>query len=306
MSSIPALLYKFADLETANKIITSKKLRWIAPSELPEPFAVNSAKSLMIKDDVLTEALAKFVANMIFTHSLPFKDTSNPIVKAIIRWRSTERFDSEEEARGVLTDLLQSTILNQQEKNQEMLEHWDFYLSHLRLLCLGDKPDNLALWQHHADNHCGVAFGFEVNAAHDDGAPQNPNKVKYGEQRPVLTDMRAQIEHIMGIRRLDPKTMFSGQFLVKSKSFIAEQEWRCLRTLSEVQVTQSEQTKYTDYTFNGDSLKRVYLGAALSPDNRIKIMNTIKESFPETDIYSCSPNMNQFTLKIEKIYSAQS
>ena len=305
MSSIPALLYKYADLNTANNIISSQKLRWLSPSELPEPFAVNSAKSLMIKDDILTEALAKFVAGMIFTHSLPFKDTTNPIVKAIIRWRSTDRFDSEEEARSVLTDLLQSTIMKQQEKNQEMLEHWDYYLTHLRILSLGDKPDNLALWQNHANNHNGVAFVLDVNASHDDGTPQNPTKVKYGEQRPVLTDMRAQIEHILGIRRLDPKTMFSGQFLVKSKASMPEQEWRCLRVLSEGQVLQSEQNKHTDFNFNKSNLKRIYFGAAVPADEKIKLINTIKESLPETDIYSCSPNMNQFTLKIEKIHSGK-
>ncbi len=305
MNSIPAILYKYADLDTADKIIKSKTLRWLSPYQLPEPFAVNSAESLMIKDDVLTEALAKFVASMIFTHSLPFKDTTNPIVKAIIRWRSTDRFDSEEEARSVLSDLLQSTILKQQEKNQEMLEHWDYYLDHLRILCLGDKPDNVSLWQNHANNHCGVALGFEVDAQHDDGAPSKPAKVKYAEQRPVLTDMRAQIEDILGIRRLEPQSMFSSQFLVKSKTAIAEQEWRCLRVLPEQQVLQSEEKAHTDFTFNTENLKRVYLGAAIPPDEKIKLMNTIKEELPSTDIYTCSPNMNQFSLKVEKVHSGK-
>lgn len=305
MTSIPAILYKYADLETAHKIIDTKTLRWFSPYQLPEPFAVNSAKSLMIKDDILTEALAKFVASMIFTHSLPFKDTTNPIVKAIIRWRSTDRFESEDEARSVLNDLLQSTIIKQQEKNQEMLEHWDYYLDHLRLLCLGDKPDNLALWQNHASNHSGVAFGFDVDAQHDDGTPQKPFKVKYAEQRPVLTDMRAQIEDILGIRRLEPQSMFATQFLVKSKTSIAEQEWRCLRVLSEQQVMQSDVKTHNDFNFNPDSLKRVYLGSAMSSDDKIELMNRIKTELPNTDIYSCTPNMNQFSLKLEKIHSGK-
>ncbi|MFC3150200.1 DUF2971 domain-containing protein [Litoribrevibacter euphylliae] len=305
MTSIPAILYKYADLETAHKIIDTKTLRWLSPYQLPEPFAVNSAKSLMIKDDILTDALAKFVASMIFTHSLPFKDTTNPIVKAIIRWRSTDRFDSEEEARSVLNDLLQSTIIKQQEKNQEMLEHWDYYLDHLRILCLGDKPDNLALWQTHGSNHTGVAFGFDVDPQHDDGAPQKPSKVKYAEQRPVLTDMRAQIEDILGIRRLEPQSMFATQFLVKSKTSIAEQEWRCLRVLPEQQVMQSDDKTHSDFTFNLENLKRVYLGSAMSSDDKIQLMNRIKEELPHTDIYSCTPNMNQFSLKLEKIHTGK-
>lgn len=302
MNSIPAILYKYADLETAEKIISTKSLRWLSPHELPEPFAVNSAKSLMIKDDVLTDALAKFVASMIFTHSLPFKDTTNPIVKAIIRWRSTDRFDTEDEARSVLSDLLQSTIIKQQEKNQEMLEHWDYYLDHLRILCLGDKPDNLTLWQNHANNHNGIAFGFDVDAQYDDGAPQKPEKVKYAEQRPVLTDMRAQIEDILGIRRLDPKSMFSSQFLVKSKSAVSEQEWRCLRGLSEQQVMQSDSKTHSDFNYDPENLRRAYIGASVPSDQRIELINTIKEQLPHTDIYSCSPNMNQFSLKIEKVH----
>jgi len=305
VSSIPAILYKYADLETAEVIIQTKTLRWQSPYELPEPFAVNSAKSLMIKDDVLTEALAKFVASMIFTHSLPFKDTTNPIVKAIIRWRSTDRFDTEDEAKSVLTDLLQSTILKQQEKNQEMLEHWDYYLDHLRILCLGDKPDNLALWQNHANNYNGVAFGFEVDPEYDDGAPQKPEKVKYAEQRPVLTDMRAQIEDMLGIRRLDPKSMFSSQFLVKSKAAVTEQEWRCLRVMPEQQVMMADVKTHNDFNFDPENLKRVYLGCNIESEQKIKLMNSIKEQLPKTDIYSCSPNMNQFSLKVEKIHSGK-
>jgi hypothetical protein len=303
VTSIPAILYKYADLETAEKIINSGNLRWLSPYDLPEPFAVNSAKSLMIKDDVLTEALAKFVASMIFAHSLPFKDTTNPIVKAIIRWRSTDRFHDETEAKTVLADLLQSTILKQQEKNQEMLEHWDYYLDHLRILCLGEKPDNLALWQSHAQNHQGVAFGFDVDAQHDDGSPQKPEKVKYAEQRPVLTDIRAQIEDILGIRRLEPKNMFSSQFLVKSKSAVSEQEWRCLRVLNDNMTAQTDLKSSSDFIFNTESLKRIYIGAAMPADNKIPLIKTIKEKYPRTDIYACSPNLSQFSLKVEKIHS---
>jgi hypothetical protein len=304
VASTPTILYKYAALDTAKEIINNQTLRWLAPTALPEPFAVNTARSMMIKDEVLTDALAKFVASMIFAHSLPFKDTTNPIVKAIIRWRSSDRFGDEEEARTVLSDLLQSTVLKQQEKNQEMLEHWDYYLDHLRMLCLGDKPDNIALWDSHAGRHQGVAFGIEVDASNDDAAPKSPEKLKYGEQRPVLTDMRAQIEDILGLKRLEPKEMFTGQFLIKPKCYLAEQEWRSLRVLNEAQVSQSDTKAHSDFNFMPSSVKRAYLGAAMDSESRIEMINLIKEKLPETDIYSCTANMTQFTLKTEKIHSA--
>jgi Protein of unknown function (DUF2971) len=62
------------------------------------------------------------------------------------------------------------------------------------VLCLSQEPDNILLWSHYADNHCGVCLKFDI--LQDLDFFSTPLKVIYDDIYPVYNHMTQELEII--------------------------------------------------------------------------------------------------------------
>lgn len=98
------------------------------------------------------------------------------------------------------------------------------------LICLSEVSSSLLMWAHYANGHNGIVIGY----AYDEGPslkgdPKNPDRVRYSDQRPCISDVDilrfgSQLD---GIRdEFVVGRVFDSIWLTKSSEWAYEKEWR--------------------------------------------------------------------------------
>jgi hypothetical protein len=164
------------------------------------------------------------------------------------------------------------------------------------ILCLTEKPDNLLMWAHYAQQHQG--FVIEFDEAHSffnqekraDYYFDRLLKVRYSIDRPnqaCIADLTAE-----------------ETFLTKSKDWEYEQEWRMLRRLK----TFTEriiigQTDMHLYSFPPECVTGIILGARMSDKDRTELINLISNDlrYNHVKLYQATINERKYILDIKAI-----
>ncbi len=141
---------------------------------------------------------------------------------------------------------------------------------HVGVLSLTEKPDNLLMWAHYAQQHTGFVIEFDGDDAffHQRRTESDEfgylRKVNYAQNRPnvVLT-----------------KVSSVDMFLTKSVDWEYEQEWRMLQPLKD-----ADHTKMIDgeaihlFRVPPTSITGVIFGARMNVDKRNEVITTLTNS----------------------------
>jgi hypothetical protein len=111
--------------------------------------------------------------------------------------------------------------------------------------CFAGRWDNLLMWAHYADGHRGFCLEFDTQGE----MFQFARPVKYVAQVPRLKAADIFVD-------LPARDFVDAWLVTKSEHWAYEEEWRVIHTAPR-----------TAYTYPWQSLKRVYLGAAMSEAN---------------------------------------
>ena len=133
-------LVKFTDAESALRILTDASLRWSAPSLFNDPFELDHHSKLNFDSRTLLIACVKSTLGMIFSRDDP--KGSSPLLKAVRRWRVEDRFDSEEEAQDVLSELLLSMVQQREPEMLSLMREWQQFSRSVRILCLTESHES--------------------------------------------------------------------------------------------------------------------------------------------------------------------
>lgn len=290
----PTSLVKFADAEAAIQILSDAKLRWSAPSLLKDPFELSHRSNLNFDSKGLLVACVKATLALIFSRDEP--TGNSPLIKAVRRWRSEERFDSEDEASIVLNELLASMVQHRDPELIELMLDWKRYASHLRILSLSDCHENLNLWDSHGDRHGGVAIRFDCS---EDSSLEKPVAVSYSDTRPEISTLNEQLAVVMDPREIRFQDYFPDKFLYKSKSLSKEKEWRLLRTVETNQTDES--LWFEDIGFAPAEIKAVYLGADIAKSTKQKLITLLQGQYPKAKQFQAFARKNKFELDFERL-----
>lgn len=118
----PTSLVKFTDPEAGIRILSDSQLRWSAPVLFEDPFELNHHSTLNFDSCKLLSSRVKSTLGLIFSRGDPMG--SSPPIKAIRRWRSEDRFDNEEEAQEVLSELLTSMVQHRESEMLRLMRDW--------------------------------------------------------------------------------------------------------------------------------------------------------------------------------------
>ncbi|MCE2028751.1 hypothetical protein [Sessilibacter corallicola] len=286
-------LIKFCSAQTADKILSTRTLRWSAPHHFEDPLELTYQSELNFSSSELLKTLVKRSLTLIFQFEKPTGNSK--VIHAINRWREEERFDEQEEAEEVLTELLSQVVTARKPALDKLLNNWKSYALRTRICCFSERVDNLVAWQRYADAHTGVAFKFRSGENTTLGVAK---KILYQDDRPEITTLTEQVLEIMLGRVPKYAEEFPKKFLSKPKPFAAEAELRCFRLLANSPdiILDSKEFGTTDIGFQENDIKEVFLGAEMNPNVKLKLIQKIRKINRQIKIYEAHMSPQKFQL----------
>ncbi len=293
----PTSLVKFTDAEAALRILGEGAMRWSAPCRFSDPFELDHHSTLNFDTRSLLTSCVKSTLGLIFSRDDP--KGNSPLIKAIRRWRTEDRFDSEEEAQEVLTELLTSMVQHQEPEILDVVRAWKDYSSRLRILCLSENHDNVSLWERYGDAHRGVAIRF---ACGDETSMENPQQVRYTDTKPEITPLAEQMDILMNQARIDVLDSFEEKFLNKSKLDAKEKEWRLFKT-AESEESVDDVAKFEDIPFGTSEVRAIYFGTQIEERQKQELLALAKRKFQKAKIFQAEPMHNRFEFDFQRLES---
>lgn len=290
-------LYKFCSLETGLEILSNQTLRWSAPHLFQDPFELDHRSDPQITAKALLDVLLREALIMLFGPEAP-TGRHNRLVNIMARWREQQKFIDEDEAQGVLRDLLGQIANIQVERIQEHLKEWRRWASLIRVACFSETVDNPTCWERFAGHHTGLALRF---ACGDGTGLPDPQHVTYAGQAPVITNQREQLEIIYGRINAQDGEDFEAKLLVKGRHQQHELERRCFHEASESALQSDPELWYDNRRFAAHELRAVYCGTHLSAGGREQVMRVLRSSYPQARLYQAKPVSGRYELDFEAI-----
>jgi hypothetical protein len=294
-SPTPDTLIKYCSANTAQQILSDQTLRWSAPQLFNDPFELNCKSPLNFEPGELLQAAVHASSAMIFSPHSP--SGSSPLVTAIRRWRDEERFDSPEEAHGVLEELLGQVVEARQKTLEKILEDWRQFSGQLRICSFSARHDIFACWQRFSDQHKGVALRFQADSY---TALAKPLAVRYSDDCPEITSLKDELSTLITGRKHNPQAQFQDHFLSKAKSCNLEKEWRCFYRQPNNGSPESEQD-YCHRPFKEEELEAAYLGVAIGKKDKQQLLELLQSRYPDAKIYQAIKVSGRYELKFNRL-----
>lgn len=291
-------LFKFLSPESAINVLHSGSLRWSSPQRFKDPFELGGQTRLNFDTSSLLDSMVQFASSLIFAPEGPTGDS--PLINAINRWRTEERFSSEEEAHGVLRELLIKMVEYRLSQIEANLALWQTHIRNTRVCCFFTDADRVNSWEQFAANHAGLALGFS-------GAEQSSfgvsKPVVYQAQPTQLTSLKEQLGAILNNGKDDMVQRFHQHHRVKAPYRTSEAEWRCLtRSKRPIDVDNHESdTWYDDLPFESNDLTHVYFGLATNNKTKASLRALVQAKYPQAKIYQTVKSRASFNLNFSEL-----
>src|SRR5690625_4427097 len=294
----PETLARYCTAEAAGKILSSRQLRWHGPHLLGDPFELTHQSPLGFDPATLLDAAIRTATAMIFARELP--RSNSPLMAVVRRWREEERFDSQEEAEEVLTELLGRMVDQRQGALDELMAEWRLFTRQLRICSFAAKPDNLACWQRYADNHRGAVIRFRCG---EYTSLAEPRAVQYQSVRPEITTVKEQLNALLHNESVTARERFLDKFLIKPVQANAEQKWRCFRQATDETSSKQPDDRlwYDDHPFERAELCAVYFGAFMDIEDKQKLLSILREHYSEATVFEAEPIPGKYDIAFTRI-----
>lgn len=303
----PSSLVKFTDASQGIDILQRQCVPWLAPHLIHGPFENSAYTELGFNKVDLSEALMKTIASLVFSPEGPHLEGKNPLKRAIRRWRSEDRFHTEEEVMAVLKELLSSMIDPYFDNVTTYFNAWKAFANDIYILSLYEDHTNLACWDQMTDDHRGLGIRFKCgNSAHEQLADYlvlDPEPVQYCNMRKTIVALKRQVEIILDNAPEPSQSEFKENLLVKGKYLNKQKEWRCFYKYSndrniEAQIV-SEGVIYKH--FLPKEIMAIYLGADMKQEDKKNVMDLIKKSYGQVKVFQAKAHGLEFKLDFQAL-----
>lgn len=258
--------YKYLGIDGAKAVLKNRALRWSSPILFNDPLDNPENLEFQFTNQELQDAIAIEFANRLEKPD-ESRDRKSGILKASQIMATAL---GEEYRKFIVSKMREYPPRPRGEGFIEFQEEWKRQVSQLRILCLSEVNDHVAMWNHYAGEYSGVVLKLEcveeLNSALLVAQP-----VEYTEEAPHLTTIDAWVELIL---ENDPdrlKELVMAARYYKTPHWENEKEWRVVNFARE-----DEQGLYRDYPFNEREISAVFLGPKISPDDEDEILGLLK------------------------------
>ncbi|MFT7560442.1 MAG: hypothetical protein ACI93R_002362 [Flavobacteriales bacterium] len=294
----PENLYKYCSYEEALEILQTKSLRWQSPSLLSEAFTLSHESNLTFDRDAFLKSAIKVAISLIFGRDDPKGET--PLLAAIRRWRGEQRFNTPDEAQGILKELLGKMVDHKMDELAVIVADWQKYCASERVCSFAEKPDQLDNWIHHGHNGRAVVLRFLVG---EDRSLKEPEPISYLPVKPEITSIKEQMACLFYNHKDKSRESFKARSLMKPPVFKQEKEWRCFRkTANPPSLSESEASEWHEsFAFDPKDLKAVYFGPELEPEAVDTLSTALKANFEKSKRHQLSFSKGTYALAVENL-----
>ena len=254
---MPAL-FKYLSTGAAEAVLATGALRWTSPPLLNDPFDVQTALTLDVKDEEVVSCAIKLIADSLANPG-PASNVAGDAINLLAAHGIVFNHDEvEANFRDSLMQSMKSLRNGLPILSAEILEN----LSKSKYLCLSARRDILLMWAHYAEAHKGVVLEFEakpgVDSAFICARPMN-----YVEQPPNFADLNTLAHVLAGNLQFDVRATIDKLVYSKTKDWEYEQEWR-IDTAS----GRNPSEHFEDVPFFPSDLSSVTFGLRTSEENK--------------------------------------
>jgi hypothetical protein len=235
------ILFKYRqDNPNAEKIITEGKVWLSRPAQLNDPLECGIApvaaslrssfrsQSRKTAIDSLVVSVSNCARRLDAYHGLSAKDAK--------RWLfQFKRLTLQKQQFAAVVAFYKDRRISPPPDPDAFFDEVECQLKNVGILSLSETAENQPMWAHYADNHAGLAFGFEKTEASMLGNGDHTFPVTYTDAKPVMTTVFpsqwsfsfTQDARITASQRLaftDP--FFRAAISTKTTEWAYEREWR--------------------------------------------------------------------------------
>lgn len=288
MAEIPRVLYRFLPLDAALEALEHGTLAWYSPAVLSGPYRFSEHTPIGFDKPSFHKYLVKYLLQLLFAPDDPRGNPNNPILKAVKRWRSENRFTDEEEAVDALNEITRTMVDTHFEKINGFFERWRNTATRQRILPLSADIASLHAWDVLTQGHRGVALRLKVG---EENVVSAPKKVLYRSVPTYITSLREQIKVMLGDEAFpeDTEQEFESRCLCQPKEYNYRREWRCFRYTEEPEAELRVPLQSAD-------LSGVFFGLGLTEDEKKKLVAVAGSKFPKLKIFDSSTKVLEFAI----------
>lgn len=253
----PAVVYKYTTVETARSILSTGRLRFQSPLRYNDPFD----SQWDIFWPLITPEAREYETSLI-AHALRDPSTwpkeGNPGTKAAFDRERDKILALPEPSREQAIAELAKHLAERPEPGDDPARARKQLDSRrrLRVVCFSANDNSILMWSHYADQHRGVALGFDAEKL-EAGLGIPLQSVAYSDDLPALIDYKAWAQAaLFGLPRGTAIPEPSQDWvLTKHSGWKQEAEWRI------VSIAQAGTLgDYADFDFSRESLVEFLAG----------------------------------------------
>lgn len=165
-------------------------------------------------------------------------------------------------------------------------DQWAAIVPTMRILCLTESPNHVAMWHHYADCYRGVVLGFRCNDKNDNFL-LIAEPIRYLQAKPdVYTD--SGLARILCLKAMAAsRETFQLATYTKSDDWSYEKEWRVVSYADAGDIGD-----YSDWSFDPGDLSHIYLGPLISEEDSKRTVELAKH-YPSAAVFSTTIGMDR-------------
>lgn len=284
--------FKYYTADAAKLTLRNTSRKWSTPFLFNDPFDNQFELSFEEVNDELTKRnLAQFLA--ILTSPEPLKPNQfghlTPKVEMLRQahllnpdFRYTES-DLAYLRQGQIEGI-QRTVARVPEISAEIRR----IMADTTIFCLSETHDSLLMWSHYACSHTGAVIKF-LSLPEVDSPIIVAKPVRYTRQMP-----RLQFSALLDFDQLR-RDVLDTITLTKSEVWSYEKEWRIVASLRD------KTRSYEVLPYAPEEMGAVYLGCAITKDNKEQIVTITRRKYPDARIFQAEKHRRDFALVFEEI-----
>lgn len=277
--------FKYMPASTARAVLATRSLRWSSPLLFNDPFDVPRSLSFGITPQQLTEASARYIAQLI---QQPPANTEHLSAKLRLIVETVKKGIAPEVQQLLLAGLEEGAPKPTPtgESMNELRAMWSHSVPDLRILCLTESPAHAAMWYHYAHRYAGVVIELRCNE-HTDSPWLVARPVDYPEDKPAVYTAEGWAELLALDTNVAVSRLLDIATYTKSRDWAYENEWRIVTF-----KRPNDSGHFTDYPFHADDLAAIYLGPLISDDDKRELIRLLM-AFPSARVLSVSLSLSR-------------
>lgn len=287
---MPDTLFKYTSLHTAKLVLENQTLRWTTPATLNDPYDIQfDLRGDIDRNQVVEDALEKCWS--VYNGDIECAD-GHPLEKLMKVYRQirppiAKKFFFENLRPGI-----HQSLDVMEEKLSEVNQTVRAGLSTCKILCLTDSPTNQLMWAYYADSNRGVVLRFEQEPGAD--SPYSMAKeVRYKKEIPRLFSEDELSDFLSGIVVFDKQRRIDDLVYTKSEAWSHEREWRLYSGDG-----RNKHAPHEDVKFGHRELTGVILGCRMGEQERLEIVELVKQLYPHAEILQSSTLNHMYELEL--------